>query len=71
MPLISLCSKRFRASLSIKLGREQKKEGITGEGEGREQNQVVEIYNFALNLFRKLLKNKVCQILRKRTVSFR
>ena len=70
MPLISLCSKRFRVSLSIKLGREQKKKGITGEGEGREQNQVVEIYNFALNLFRKLLKNKVFQILRKRTVSF-
>ena len=34
-------------------------------------NYAVDIYNFALNLFRKLLKKKVCPILREKTVSFR
>ena len=34
-------------------------------------NYAVDIYDFALNLFRKLLKKKVCPILRQKTVSFR
>ena len=34
-------------------------------------NYAVDIYDFALNLFRKLLKKKVCPILREKTVSFR
>ena len=33
---VSLRSKRFLASSSTKLGREQKKKGITGEEEGNE-----------------------------------
>ena len=42
---ISLRSKRFRASSSTKLGREQKKE-VKGEGEGSEGNACLQTPRF-------------------------
>ena len=44
----SLCSKRFRASSSRTLGREQKKKGMTREGE--EEGNVVSSSPFLLRL---------------------
>ena len=42
----SLRSKRFRASSSRTLGREQKKRGMTGEGEGNEGNACPQPHDF-------------------------
>ena len=46
-PYSSLRSKHFRASLSRKLGREQKKKGMMGEGEGNEGTAITRLETLA------------------------